>query len=103
VELAGCRDRRGSGIAGATLDYHHLPRTTYTSPAIADDDLTDAAAVAARDHPRGPGPTTGVCATPWSTDTRGVIKLIAERDTGQLLGAHVIAEAAEDVIATLTR
>jgi mercuric reductase len=32
-----------------------------------------------------------------------VIKLVAERNTGRLLGAHVIAEAAGDVIATLTR
>jgi mercuric reductase len=33
-------------------------------------------------------------------DTNGLIKLVAERETGRLLGAHVIAEGAGDVIAT---
>jgi mercuric reductase len=33
-------------------------------------------------------------------DTRGLIKLVADRDTGRLLGAHVIAESAGDIIAT---
>lgn len=33
-------------------------------------------------------------------DTRGLIKLVAERDTGRLLGAHVLADGAGEVIAT---
>lgn len=32
-------------------------------------------------------------------DTRGAIKLIAERGTGRLLGTHVLATGAGDVIA----
>lgn len=32
-------------------------------------------------------------------DTRGLVKLVAERGTGRLLGAHVLAESAGDVIA----
>ncbi|GAB2767624.1 hypothetical protein [Streptomyces bullii] len=33
-------------------------------------------------------------------DARGVIKLVAEAGTGRLLGAHVVAEGAGNVIAT---
>lgn len=33
-------------------------------------------------------------------DTRGLIKLVADGDTGRLLGAHVLADSAGDIIAT---
>jgi mercuric reductase len=32
-------------------------------------------------------------------DTRGLVKLVAEASSGRLLGAHVLAEGAGDVIA----
>ncbi|MEU9246991.1 mercury(II) reductase [Streptomyces sp. NPDC048385] len=87
--------------AGRTLDYHHLPRVTFTSPAIAAAGLTDAQAVAqgyacdCRVLPLQYVPRALV-----NRDTRGVIKLVAEAGTGRLLGAHVVAEGAGDVIAT---
>ncbi|MGH3863792.1 mercury(II) reductase [Actinokineospora sp.] len=89
------------GGAGRTLDYHHLPRVTFTSPAIASAGLTDAQAVAqgyrceCRVLPLEYVPRALV-----NRDTGGLIKLVADRDTGRLLGAHVIAEGAGDVIAT---
>jgi mercuric reductase len=33
-------------------------------------------------------------------DTRGVIKLVAEQVSGRLLGAHVIADGAGEVVAS---
>ncbi|PXY25382.1 mercury(II) reductase [Prauserella muralis] len=87
--------------AGRTLDYHHLPRVTFTSPAIAAAGLTDAQAVEqgyaceCRVLPLEYVPRALV-----NRDTHGLIKLVADRDTGRLLGAHVIAEGAGDVIAT---
>lgn len=86
--------------AERTLDYRTLPRVTFTSPAIAAVGMTDAQANAAgiacecrvlplEYVPRALG----------NRDTRGVIKLIAEQGTGRLLGAHVIAEGAGDIIA----
>lgn len=33
-------------------------------------------------------------------DTRGLVKLVADRETGRLRGAHVLADGAGDVIAT---
>lgn len=87
--------------AGRTLDYRHLPRVTFTSPAIAAAGLTDAQAVAqgiacdCRVLPLQHVPRALV-----NRDTRGVIKLVAEAGTGRLLGAHIAAEGAGEIIAT---
>ncbi|MFP8904970.1 mercury(II) reductase [Streptomyces atacamensis] len=87
--------------ARRTLDYHHLPRVTFTTPAIAVAGLTEAQADAQ-------GHTCDCRVLPLeyvpralvNRDTRGLIKLVAEAGTGKLLGAHIIAEGAGDVIAT---
>lgn len=87
--------------AGRTLDYRHLPRVTFTTPAIASAGLTDAAAIAqgytcdCRVLPLEYVPRALV-----NRDTRGLIKLVADASTGRLLGAHVIADGAGEVIAT---
>ena len=87
--------------AGRTVDYHHLPRVTFTTPAIASAGLTDAQAIAqgytcdCRVLPLEYVPRALV-----NRDTRGLIKLVADASTGRLLGAHVLADGAGDVIAT---
>jgi mercuric reductase len=86
--------------AGRTMDYRHLPRVTFTSPAVAAIGLTDAQAAAAghrcdcRVLPLAYVPRALV-----ERDTRGLIKLVADAGTGRLLGAHVVAEAAGELIA----
>lgn len=83
------------------MDYRHLPRVTFTSPAIASAGLTDAEAVAqgytcdCRVLPLEYVPRALV-----NRDTRGLIKLVADASTGRLLGAHVLADGAGDVVAT---
>lgn len=84
-----------------TLDYRHLPRVTFTSPAIASAGMTGTQAQAAgiacdcRVLPLRHVPRALV-----NRDTRGLIKLVAQRDTGRLLGAHIVADGAGDIIAT---
>jgi mercuric reductase len=86
--------------ADRAVDYAHLPRVTFTSPAIASAGLTHTEAVAAgyrcdcRVMPLGSVPRAAV-----NRDTRGLVKLVADADTGRLLGAHVLADGAGDVIA----
>ncbi|ROO52011.1 mercuric reductase [Micromonospora sp. Llam0] len=83
------------------VDYATLPRVTFTTPAIASAGMTDAQAIAAghrcdcRVLPLEYVPRAVV-----NRDTRGLVKLVADADTGRLLGAHVIAEGAGEVIAT---
>lgn len=87
--------------ANRTLDYHHLPRVTFTSPAIAAAGLTEAQATeqgyAAESRVL---PLEYVPRALVNRDTHGLIKLVAEHDTGRLLGAHVLADGAGEVIAT---
>ncbi|RZQ64892.1 mercury(II) reductase [Amycolatopsis suaedae] len=87
--------------AGRTMDYHHLPRVTFTGPAIAAAGLTEAQAVE-RGYPTESRvlPLEYVPRALVNRNTHGLIKLVADRDTGRLLGAHVLAEGAGEVIAT---
>ncbi|MEV6959385.1 mercury(II) reductase [Streptomyces sp. NPDC051207] len=86
--------------AGRTVDHHHLPRVTFTTPAIASVGLTEAQA-SAQGHTCDCRvlPLEYVPRALVNRDTRGLIKLVADAATGRLLGAHVLAEGAGDVIA----
>ncbi|WP_034274588.1 mercury(II) reductase [Haloechinothrix halophila] len=87
--------------AGRTLEYHHLPRVTFTTPAIAAAGLTDTQAVEhGYDCECRVLPLEYVPRALVNRDTRGLIKLVAERGTGRLLGAHVLADNAGDAITT---
>ncbi len=90
-----------NALAGAerTLDYTALPRVIFTTPAIASVGLTDAQAVAAgyrcqcRVLPLEYVPRALV-----NRDTRGLVKIVAEHDTGRILGVHIVADGAADAI-----
>ncbi|MCH7669730.1 MAG: mercury(II) reductase [Acidobacteria bacterium] len=85
--------------AGRTIDLRTMPRVTFTTPTIASVGLTEDAA-------RNAGHPVVTSILPLDTvpralvnhDTTGVVKLIADESTGELLGAHVLAEGAGDVI-----
>lgn len=85
--------------AERTLDYTAVPRVTFTSPAIASVGLTDAQVVEAgiqcdcRTLPLEHVPRALV-----NRDVRGLVKIVAEAGTHRLLGVHVIADGAGEVI-----
>jgi mercuric reductase len=85
--------------AGRRVDYSALPRVTFTSPTIASAGITEAEALE-----RGlecECSVLGLETVPRaivSRNTRGVVKLVAERDSGRLLGVHLLAEGAGDAI-----
>ncbi|MEX2658313.1 MAG: FAD-dependent oxidoreductase [Acidimicrobiales bacterium] len=87
------------GGLGRTIDYSTLPRVTFTSPQVAAVGLTEAQAIEA-----GHRTTTSVLALEHvpraivNRDTRGLIKLVADADTDRLIGVHVLAEGAGEVI-----
>lgn len=87
------------GNGDRTLDYAALPRVTFTSPQLAAVGLTDEQAkeqgldcscrtLELAHVPRGI----------VERDTRGIVKLVAERETRRVVGATVVAEGAGDVI-----
>ncbi|MFF3229031.1 mercury(II) reductase [Nocardia suismassiliense] len=86
--------------ADRALDYSTVPRVTFTSPGLAAVGLTETDAAAA-----GFAPESRVlhgASVPRSLvgrDTRAVVKLVADRRSGRVLGVHVLAEGAGELIA----
>jgi len=80
-------------------DLSALPRVTFTDPQVASVGLTD-------EHARQQGIDVMVATLPLSyvpralaaRDTRGFIKLVADRQTERLVGAHILAAEAGEMI-----
>jgi mercuric reductase len=87
--------------AGRTVDYHAMPRVTFTSPQIASVGLTETQATdAGRRCDSRVLPMEYVPRALVNRDTRGLVKLVADHHTGQLLGAHAVTECAGELIST---
>jgi mercuric reductase len=82
-----------------TVDYTGLPDVVFTDPQLTRAGMTEAEALAAGyecdcrllgldNVPRGL----------VNHDTRGAIKLVADRPTGKILGVHALADGAGDLI-----
>ena len=87
--------------AGRVYDAGYIPRITFTDPQIASAGLTEAQA-------REQGYEVKVSTLPMvhvpralaARDTRGLIKLVADAATDRLLGAHILAPEAGEMIQT---
>ena len=84
--------------ADRTVDDAYLPRVTFTSLAIAAVGLTDAQAADYRCDCRVL-PLEHVSRAVVDRDTQGMVKLVADADTGRLLGVHEVADAAGELAA----
>ncbi|MBT1003889.1 mercury(II) reductase [Paenarthrobacter sp. DKR-5] len=86
--------------AGREVDYRHLPRVTFTSPALAAAGMTDKEANQAgircvcRVLPLKFVPRALV-----NRDTRGFIKIVADADTGRIVGITAVGKEAGDIAA----
>jgi len=82
-------------------DNSAMPSVTFTDPQVAHVGLTEAAARAAgRDVITSVLGLEHVPRALAARDTRGLIKLVADRQSRQLLGAHIIAPEGADSIQT---
>ncbi len=87
------------GGAGRAVDHRTVPRVTFTTPQIAAVGLTESEATAADyDVVTSVLPLAYVPRAVVNRDTRGLIKLVADRRTDRLLGVHMLADGAGDVI-----
>ncbi len=86
--------------ARGEVDYRNLPRVTFTSPQVAAVGMTDKQANAA-----GIGcrcqvlPLEYVPRALVNRDTRGFIKMVADADTGRILGITAVARDAGEIAA----
>ena len=85
------------------LDLDVLPRITFTDPQVASAGLTEGQA-----QEQGYEVKTSLLPLEYvpralaARDRRGLIKLVADRATDQLLGTHILAVEAGEVIQTAT-
>ncbi|WP_174813276.1 mercury(II) reductase [Mycobacterium botniense] len=84
--------------ANRSVDYTHLPRVTFTSPALGAVGMTDEAAAAAgiRCDCRVL-PLHHVTRAVVNRDTRGFVKVVADADTGRILGITAVAKDAGEI------
>src|SRR6266571_2255302 len=81
------------------IDFLPVPRAIFTSPQVASVGLTEKEA-----HERGYEcacrtiPMSKVPKAIVIRDTRGLIKMVAESSTGRILGVHILADNAADII-----
>jgi len=90
-----------NAVGGKTrsVDFRALPRVTFTNPQIASVGMTE-------DEARKEGyevrtsilPLNAIPRPLVNRDTRGLFKLVADAKTDQILGAHILAESAGEVI-----
>lgn len=86
---------------GFRYDDGAMPAVVFTDPQVASVGLTEAAARAAGHKVRVA--KIGLNHVPRALaarDTRGLIKLVAEAESGKLLGAHILAPEGADSIQT---
>ncbi len=85
--------------AGKRLDYAALPRITFTNPTIASAGFTEAQAL--QQGVDCESRVLGLEHVPRaivSRNLRGVVKVVAERDSGRIVGVHLVGDGAGDVI-----
>ena len=91
-----------SGV-GRVYNLSALPHVTFTDPQIASVGLTEQQAKAQGLRVQTAVlPLAHVPRALASRNTKGLIKLVAEQETGRLLGAHVLAAEAGEVIQEAT-
>jgi mercuric reductase len=85
--------------AGRTIDYRTLPRVTFTTPNIASVGMTEAEAQQAGLDCECRSITLDLVPRALvNRDTRGIVKIVAERHTGVVRGVHMVASNAGDAL-----
>ncbi len=84
---------------GRQYDLSALPRVTFTDPGVAAVGLTEDQARAQRIEPLAAKlPLEHVARAVAARDTRGFIKLVADAGTKKIIGAHILAAEAGEMV-----
>ena len=90
------------GFADHRVDYDVIPGCTYTHPQVASMGLTEAKARASgRELKIGKFPFQASGRALAAGETDGFVKLIFAKETGELLGVHMIGESVTELLAEL--
>ncbi|MGN6336813.1 mycothione reductase [Mycobacterium sp.] len=92
----------GDTEAMAVTDHRYVPSAVFTDPQVASVGLTQNQAIAQGFKVSVKIQDYGDVAYGWaSEDTTGIVKLVAERGSGRLLGAHIMGPQASSIIQPL--
>jgi dihydrolipoamide dehydrogenase len=84
------------------LDVDAIPAATFCQPQVASFGLTEAQAKdAGRDIKIGKFQLGGVGAGTVYDDRQGIVKIVADAEYGEILGAHIVGNVACDMISEL--
>jgi mercuric reductase len=103
IAAYGAKIAAENALNGNSRRYDNIamPEVTFTDPQVASVGMTEAQArtcgIAVRSSVIGLDQVPRALA---ARDTRGLVKLVAEQETGRLLGAHMLAPEAGDSIQT---
>ncbi|WP_446896979.1 dihydrolipoyl dehydrogenase [Clostridium sp. LBM24168] len=82
-----------------TMDYKTVPACVYTKPEIASVGITEEKAKESGvDYKIGIFPISANGKAMISGDTDGIVKIIADKETEEILGVHILAPRATDLI-----
>lgn len=88
-----------SGMPPRRADYRAVPWATFTDPELARVGLTEAEARAAGEDVRtATVRMRDIARAITAGETDGMVKLVADRATGQILGGHILAAHAGDLL-----
>ncbi len=105
VQLAHVATHMGLIAAGAIaghgekMDYKAVPAATFTHPEVASVGLTEAKArEAGHDVVIGKFPFAALGRAQTYGNTDGLVKIVADKKYGEVLGVHIIGPSASDLI-----
>jgi len=88
---------------GTKMNYRVIPNCIFCSPEISSVGLTEEEALSSGfDIKIGKFPFRAVGKALIEGETEGLVKIIADQKTGEILGAHIIGPHASDLIGELT-
>jgi len=89
-----------AGLESPGVNYHNIPGCTYCQPQVASVGMTEQAArQAGRKLRVGRFPFTASGKALAVGNSEGLVKVIFDADTDELLGAHILGAEASDLIA----
>jgi len=90
-------------IAGQSphpLDYNHMPRCTYSRPQVASVGLSEEQAEDAGVEVKvGKFPFSALGRAMINDETEGLVKVVADAASGEIIGAHLVGNAVTDLVA----
>jgi dihydrolipoamide dehydrogenase len=98
--MEGIRAVEGiAGIEYEPLDYLQVPACTFTTPEIASVGMTEEKVrMAGIDYRAGKFSFVASGKAVAAGETDGFVKMICEKETGKILGVHIIGSGASEMI-----